>query len=276
MIPKNIKLTRWQALLIILVFFILGYIYVGGVSTPIAENVQTIAHRGGDYVPGNTIAAFEKTIASGVVDWLEFDIQMTMDGALVVYHDNMVSQFGEDAGPVGDYTLAEMQSFDLGEGQHVPTFTAAIALAKEHQIDIMPEAKNPSLYPGIEAQMITELASADYIERTIMQSFSAESLDIFHQLAPELALCELYGLTHWQFNLKPPYAGQAENLCVMSEMIFINPLMIRQAHKEGRQVFLYLGIFKTPWVMRFSLILGADGLIVDDFMTLAKILGNTP
>ena len=46
-----------------------------------------IAHRGGAAVaPENTLSAFERALAIGV-DGIEFDLQLTQDGALVVVHD---------------------------------------------------------------------------------------------------------------------------------------------------------------------------------------------
>ena len=46
-----------------------------------------IAHRGGaDLWPENTLEAFARAIDMGV-DGLEFDIQLSQDGALVIHHD---------------------------------------------------------------------------------------------------------------------------------------------------------------------------------------------
>ena len=51
-----------------------------------------IGHRGGrTYAPENTLAAFRHAISMGSV-WLEFDVQMTRDGVLVVMHDDTVDR----------------------------------------------------------------------------------------------------------------------------------------------------------------------------------------
>jgi glycerophosphoryl diester phosphodiesterase len=60
----------------------------------------------------------------------------------------------------------------------------------------------------------------------------------------------------------------------MSELIFLNPLMVTQAHQQGRQVFVYPGVFAQSWAYRWALALGVDGLILDDYLTLDKILGQ--
>ena len=58
----------------------------------------------------------------------------------------------------------------------------------------------------------------------------------------------------------------------MAEMVVLYPWLIKQAHDEGRPAFVWFGLIEHPLVMRFLLALGADGLIVDDPLALAKIL----
>ena len=50
----------------------------------------------------------------------------------------------------------------------------------------------------------------------------------------------------------------------MAEMVLLNPGMIRQAHQEGRQVFIWFGIIENPFGLSFMRFFGADGLIVND------------
>ena len=71
--------------------------------TPPLTLLQNIAHRGGlTYEPENTLAAFQNGINQGI-DWLEFDAQMTKDGAL----ENLIGLsamrfFGADGMMVND------------------------------------------------------------------------------------------------------------------------------------------------------------------------------
>ena len=60
----------------------------------------------------------------------------------------------------------------------------------------------------------------------------------------------------------------------MAEMVILNPWMIRQAHTEEREVFVWFGVIDHPLIMRFILALGADGLMVDDPEALAEILSR--
>ncbi len=84
------------------------------------------AHRsGGGVAPQNTLMAFENIVEQGDalgVDTLEFDVQITKDGELVLLHDltydgtsNAVEAFGKKNNFVSSLTLEEVQVLNLGE-----------------------------------------------------------------------------------------------------------------------------------------------------------------
>jgi glycerophosphoryl diester phosphodiesterase len=58
----------------------------------------------------------------------------------------------------------------------------------------------------------------------------------------------------------------------MAEMVLLNPWMIRQAHREDREVYIWFGIIENPTIMRVTLAFGVDGLMVDNTVVLAEIL----
>lgn len=228
-------------------------------------SLQRIAHRGGlAYAPENTLAAFQNGIDQGV-DWLEFDVQMTKDGALVVIHDETVDRTTNGTGAVRDLTLEQIRSLDAGQGQKVPTFREVIDLARRHGVRILPETKSAHLYPGVEEKMLQELDEAGYLDHTVIQSFEAPSLETLHRLQPAAQLCALYGL--WRFDLGSP-PGDAQYVCPMAEMVLLNPAMVRQAHGEGRQVFVYFGVLENAFGRSAMRFFGVDGLIVNDPMAL--------
>lgn len=108
-----------------------------------------IAHRGASgYAPENTRAAFDLAITMHA-DWIETDVQMTTDGALVLYHDAFVDRNSDGNGPVVDYSLAELRALDLGgwhsaayAGQRVLTLEEMIAEYVE-RIPVVFEIKDP-------------------------------------------------------------------------------------------------------------------------------------
>ena len=237
-------------------------------STPSSE-VQILAHRGGRKdTPENTLAALSHAIEVGA-DWLEFDVQMTKDGVLVVIHDETVDRTTNGTGAVAELTLNQIRALDAGNGEKVPTFQQVLDLAKSKGANILPETKSAHLYPGIEIKMLTALEDADYLDHTIIQSFEADSLNTLHQLNPKVRLCALSGL--WQFKISTP-PGEARYVCPMAEMTVLDPYMIRQAHDNGRQVIVWFGALKNPFWFRFMEFFGVDGIITDDPVLLKQTL----
>jgi glycerophosphoryl diester phosphodiesterase len=71
-----------------------------------------LAHRGGaSLAPENTLIAFEKARSIGV-DVIEFDVQATKDGHLVVIHDETVDRTTNGEGRVDELSLKEIRQLD--------------------------------------------------------------------------------------------------------------------------------------------------------------------
>ena len=139
---------RQRAMSCLTVIVTILLIYNGAqvmLRTPPVTPLQNIAHRGGTKLaPENTLASFRNGIAQGV-DYLEFDVQMTKDGVLVVIHDETVDRTTNGTGAVRDLTLEQIRALDAGQGEKVPTFEEVVALAKVSGFKIMPETKSAHL-----------------------------------------------------------------------------------------------------------------------------------
>jgi glycerophosphoryl diester phosphodiesterase len=73
-----------------------------------------IAHRGASaYAPENTRPAFERAIEIGA-NMIETDVQITRDGELVLFHDDIVDRTSDGVGPLADHTLDELRRLDIG------------------------------------------------------------------------------------------------------------------------------------------------------------------
>ncbi len=270
--PK--RWARWGGgcLLVIIAIPLLYYGSYFVLRGPLPSTPQIIAHRGGPvYEPENTMAAFRNAVKVGA-DWIEMDVQRTKDGVLVVIHDETVDRTTNGAGRVKDLTLEQIRALDAGNGEQTPTFEEVIALARESGVGLLPEAKSPHLYPGIEAELVEALMAGDYVQETVIQSFKPDTLETIQEINPDVRVCPLYG--RGVLDLNDPRPSEASTLCPMAEMVILNPWMIRHAHAEKRDVFVWFGAIEHPVVMRFILALGADGLMVNDPVALAGVLGR--
>lgn len=73
-----------------------------------------IGHRGNRaHAPENTLESFHEAVALGA-DAVEFDLQVSRDGVLVVMHDETVERTTDGSGSVAAHTAAELGSLDAG------------------------------------------------------------------------------------------------------------------------------------------------------------------
>jgi glycerophosphoryl diester phosphodiesterase len=135
-----------------------------------------VAHRGASaYAPEHTLEAYRLAIEQGA-DYVEQDLQVTKDGALVCLHDLTLERttnvedlfpdrFRKDVSEdqaasdnpmkhwyVADFTLAEIKRLDAGawfnekfRGAKVPTWQEAIDLVRG-KAGLFPETKAPEVY----------------------------------------------------------------------------------------------------------------------------------
>lgn len=158
-----------------------------------------IGHRGAKgLAPENTLAAFQTAVDLGI-DGVEFDIQRTQDGQLIVFHDEDVERTTDGSGPVENMTLAQVKALDAGTkfdptfaGERIPTLDDAFEFLRQTDLLLFIEMKEPWRFPGIEAEVIEAIRRHDLVERVQMRSFYHDSLYEFYALAPELALSALW------------------------------------------------------------------------------------
>jgi glycerophosphoryl diester phosphodiesterase len=93
------------------------------------------AHRGANKThPENTLAAFKEAIRIGV-QMIEFDVQMSRDGKLVIMHDNTIDRTTDGQGKVTNLTLAELKKLDAGgwknsmfKNERIPTLAQTLEM----------------------------------------------------------------------------------------------------------------------------------------------------
>ena len=73
-----------------------------------------MGHRGAKgHAPENTLAGLRKAAGLGC-RWVEFDVKLTADGELILFHDDSLRRTTDGRGAVADKTLAEIRSLDAG------------------------------------------------------------------------------------------------------------------------------------------------------------------
>ena len=72
------------------------------------------AHRGAsEYAPENTKSSFDLGIEMKA-DGIETDVQITLDGVLVLFHNDKLDGRCNKTGMVCDYTIEQLEEMDFG------------------------------------------------------------------------------------------------------------------------------------------------------------------
>ena len=157
-----------------------------------AGNMKFWAHRGLSFAyPENTLEAFEAAAQLTGLTGIELDVQLTRDGAVVVFHDENVSRVTDGTKNVQEYTLTELKALhiqaDGGAVTTIPTLEEVLTLlapyCRRNGLQINIELKTSiARYEGIEAKTI-ELVRQHGLEQYIVySSFLAESIGIVKEL----------------------------------------------------------------------------------------------
>jgi len=123
---------------------------------PLARPV--IGHRGNRaHAPENTLASFREAVDLGV-DAIEFDLRVSRDGVLMVFHDATLDRTTDGSGPLDGRTAAELGRVDAGanftpdggrtfpwrgRGVGVSTFDAVVE-AVPRELPFIIELKTPA------------------------------------------------------------------------------------------------------------------------------------
>jgi glycerophosphoryl diester phosphodiesterase len=163
-----------------------------------------IAHRGDSaHRPENTLGSFASALEVGA-DLVEFDVQLTRDGAVVVIHDSTLERTTTGQGDVRRMTLAEVRTVSAGfpkrfgdahAGERVPTLPETLGLLRERarvMIEIKPDSVSDDGEGGIEARTIEHVRRAAMEGEVALISFSRRALLRCRGLAPEIVRGHLF------------------------------------------------------------------------------------
>lgn len=152
-----------------------------------------IAHRGASYVaPENTIAAFRAAHTEGA-DGIETDVQLTLDGKMVMHHNYSIDANSNGSGLVSQMTEQQLRQFDFGSwkgpefaGERIPTLEECLESAKDFRV-INIELKAPlSRDINYVEQVAAEIRKSGLQEKIIVSAFDHSLLRQLKQLAPEI------------------------------------------------------------------------------------------
>ncbi len=263
--------------------------------------IEVHGHRGSrGTAPENTIAAFKQALEAGV-DYLEFDLNMTADGHLVVSHDRFINReicLGPDGKkiekeiPIISLKLEELKKYDCGTlknpkferqipvpGERIPSLKEVFEMVAKSDIPaaktvrfnietkIVPAETQLSPSPAAFAQAAVNIIKEYGLTgRVVIQSFDWRTLAEVRKLEPKIKLSQL---TEGNY-IDPEILALSKAEIISPWYKWITPEYIGIMHKAGKKV--------APWTINepaawdIAVKAGADAIITDYPADLIKYL----
>jgi glycerophosphoryl diester phosphodiesterase len=200
--------------------------------------VWVVGHRGAmGHCPENTMASFKRGLELGA-DWIELDVHLSRDGALIVIHDETLERTTNGHGLVREHSLAELKRLDAGNGEQIPTLNEVLDWAKERGTIVDIEIKNaPIFYEGIEDKVVAALDETGMTEQVIVISFDHAAVQKVKRLEPTITTGVLYSCRPTDGGAALAQSAGAD--AVLPHWAYVTESDVKRAHQEGLAV--------APW-----------------------------
>lgn len=252
------KTKRSIAIILTALVFLFPFVY----SQAIAEephNIAVIGHRGfAASAPENTMPAFEKAVAQGV-DYVELDVQLSVDRQIVVCHDdNLKRTTGMDA-PLSSMTMEEIKQLDAGSwfsaeytGTQIPTLEEVLDLINPTGIRIYLELKDIGEDKDFPLEVYRLTQDCQMTDRCVFASFQYEYLKIIKDHDPNAKV--LLNTTISETSLPDDYPSDYYGIRFSS----FSAELADAIHQKGSVVFVWT--VDDPEQMADVIAKGADGI----------------
>jgi glycerophosphoryl diester phosphodiesterase len=225
-----------------------------------------LAHRGfSDAAPENTMAAFEAARRAGA-DGIEFDVQRTRDGELVVIHDQTVDRTTNGTGQVQDFTYKQLQGLDAGSwfhpsfhGERIPLLQDVLEWGYTQRMLLNVELKTGSVPdPDLIKKTVQLIQDHNVSEQVLISSFDPASLHMVKALNPKLRI----GLLYEKRLAKPwEYALWMGAFAIHPRYTHITSDLVEACH--SRHIRINTWTVNTLKGMRRMVNLGVDAIITN-------------
>lgn len=237
----------------------LGAWLLNGIQTE--DNVSIIAHRGAaGKAPENTLASIRQAVKDST-DWVEIDVQETIDGKIVVIHDSDFMKLAGVDKKVWNGSLKELQEIDIGSWfdpkfstERIPTLADVLEEVRG-KARLLIELKYYGHDQQLEQRVVDIVEQAGMVDDVAIMSLKHEGIQKFQALRP-----------NWSTGLLLTKAiGNLSKLDV--DFLAVNTAMatsgfIRRTQSAGKQVYVWTVNDQVSMSRMMSL--GVDGIITDE------------
>jgi glycerophosphoryl diester phosphodiesterase len=224
------------------------------------QAVVVIAHRGSsESAPENTLAAFRLAVDQRA-DFVELDVQESLDGEVIVMHDADLMRVGRSPQKVWEANAADLRAVDIGSyvgtpfaSERVPTLAESLAACKGGS-KVIVELKSYGHDQQLEEKVAAIVEAAGMVNDTIFMSLDHAMVRRMKMLRPEWRVGVLVAKAIGNLtSLEADFYAVEARVATRS--------MVRQAHRAGRDVYVWT--VNDPAWMLSAMSHGVDGLITD-------------
>lgn len=267
------------------------------------KRTLNIAHRGArSLAPENTLAAARKGLQIGADLW-ELDVAMTVDGELVVLHDDTLERTSNVAAvfpdrrkvQVYEFTLAELRRLDFGswfveqdpfkqiaagavskaeqdsyKGEPIPTLAEALRFTRDNKWKVNVEIKDASKVAAdktIVEKVVALIVELGMVDQVLISSFNHSYIQRVKAANPAIATAALVESADPNpAALVKRLGAQAYNPAAKA----IKPADIRPLREQGVDVFIWT-VNDEP-TLKALVAAGVSGIFTDFPQLLKPIL----
>ncbi len=237
-----------------------------------------VAHRGDKAcAPENTLSAFKEAAKKGA-DAVEFDVKLTIDGQVIVIHDQTVDRTTNGKGNVANLSFSELRRLDAGL-----QFPGQFPEEKIPSLEEVFETVGKLLYMNIELTNystpsdtlvlnVVEMVKKHGMQRRVLfSSFLPWNLRKARTLLPEVP-CGLLTMRGWMGFWGRSFGWRDSYDALHPFFTDLNAGLINRVHAAGKQVNVWT-VYKEVDMKRM-IGLGVDGLITGNLSRALNLLGR--
>ena len=209
--------------------------------------------------PENTLAAFRLGAAERA-DFVELDVQESLDGEVVVVHDSDLMKVAASPMKIWEHTLAELRSVDIGshkgpefKDERVATLAEALAACKGKS-GVLVELKSYGHNDRLEEKVAAIVEAAGMENDCMFMSLDHYQVGRMKRLRPSWRVGVLVAKA-----LGDITSLHADFVAVEARMA--TRRFVRRAHRAQQDVYVWT--VNDPAWMLAAMSSGVDGLITD-------------
>jgi len=220
-------------------------------SYQLPHYTQLIAHRGNaGPAPENTRLAIEQAIDLKV-DMVEVDVHISQDGVPVLIHHARLEHTTNGQGQVNEHTLSELKLLDTGSwkapefaGERILTLCDVLDLTQDRiplNLDLKTECAIPATLKAIQ--------NMNVLNEVVISGCTQDCVKTIRSREPRLTVLLNLDKALEQLALTGPAATFLSHCLTVAEQsgaaginiahVFVNRLLIQQAHQKGLSVWVW-------------------------------------